>query len=166
MGINASKRVEGALASSPEFTAACDAVYDDCLTLAQHAFPGVRPYQLVDAAARLHALLSSGSLPLVRRWVPSPPGQAEVDAALRRAVGDRHPAGGYLGRPEFEAFAVELLRDAVLSGAGRALAQWAPAGMAGIAGCGMVVRAGRTAVGRVMGVYALGVATAVYLSLA
>ncbi|MQM13749.1 hypothetical protein Taro_046675 [Colocasia esculenta] len=165
MGTNASKRVEGALASSLEFEAACDAVYHDCLSLAQHAFPGVRPYQLSDAAARLHALLS-GSLPLVRRWVPSPPGQAEVDSALRRALGGERPAGGCLGRREFGAFALELFREAVLSGAGRALVQWMPAGMAGIAGCGLAVRAEGVFVGRVMGVYAVGVAALVYLSLA
>lgn len=164
MGINASKRVEKTLSSSPELDAACDAVYDDCLALAQHAFPGVRRYQLLDAAARLHAVLSD-SLPLVHRWVPSPPGQTEVDSALRRAVGDNRPAGGCLSRPEFKAFAVELFRVAVLSNAGGALLRWAPAGMAGIAGFGLVARAGREVVGRVMGVYAVGVAAAVYASL-
>ncbi|CAA6660318.1 unnamed protein product [Spirodela intermedia] len=152
MGINASKRVEKTLSSSPELDAACDAVYDDCLALTQHAFPGVRPYQLLDAAARLHAVLSD-SLPLVRRWVPSPPGQA------------RWTRPSATPRPEFKAFAVELFRVAVLSNAGGTLLRWAPVGMAGIAGFGLVARTGREVVGRVMGVYAVGIAAAVYASL-
>lgn len=160
MGINASKRVERALEASPEFDAACEAVFEHCRSEAQHAFRGVRRYQLADAAARLHAALSE-SLRLVRRWVPSPPGQAQVDAALRRV----DPGGDDLAPDEFRAFAVELFRDAVVTAAGRALIVRVPVGIAGIAGAGMVAREGRELVGRVMGVYAFGVVAAVYLSL-
>jgi hypothetical protein len=45
--------------------------FDRCLADAQRRFPGVRRYQLGDIAAHLHSELSA-SVPLVRRWVPSP----------------------------------------------------------------------------------------------
>ena len=159
--MNVSKRVEATLSSSPELESACNCVYDECLTLAQHAFPGIRPYQLSDAVARLHALLLDGeTIPLLRRWLPSPPGQVEVDSALRRVA-----AGGCLSRPEFKAFAVELFREAILSRAGGALALWTPAGIAGIAGLGLAARAGKKVVGKVIGIYAVGLAAATYASL-
>ncbi|WOL04132.1 hypothetical protein Cni_G12853 [Canna indica] len=161
MGLNASKRVETALTSSPEFDAVCEAEFERCLAEAQHAFPGVRRYQLVDAAASLHASLS-GAIPLVRRWVPDPPARAQVDAAFRRAIPssteDLDPA-------EFRAFAADLFRDAVLAGAGRAVLRRVPIGVAGISGLGLVTRAGTQVVASVVGVYAVGVATGVYLSL-
>ncbi|XP_008800336.1 uncharacterized protein LOC103714734 [Phoenix dactylifera] len=160
MGLNVSKRVEKSLRSSPEFDAACESVYDRCIADAQHAFPGVRPYQLAGAAARLHPALSA-SLPLVRRWVPSPPGQAQVDAALRRV----DPEAEALGSAEFRDFAAELFKDAILAGAGAAVLRRVPIGVAGIAGVGMVTHAGAEVVGRVMGVYAVGVVAAVFLSL-
>lgn len=160
MGLNVSKRVEKSLRSSPEFDAACVSVYDRCLADAQHAFPGVRPYQLASAASRLHATLFA-SLPLLRRWVPSPPGQAQVDAALRRV----DPEEEALGPAEFRAFAAELFKDAILAGAGATVLRRVPIGVAGIAGVGMVTHAGAEVVGRVMGVYAVGVVAAVFLSL-
>lgn len=160
MGLNASKRVERALTSSPEFDATCEAVYNWCRAEAQHAFPGVRRYQLLDAAAHLHAEL--GALPLVRRWVPAPPGRAQVDAAFRRTI-----QGGTedLNPTDFRAFAGDLFRDAVMAGAGGAVVRLVPIGAAGIAGVGVATRAGAEVVARVMGVYAAGVAAAVYLSL-
>ncbi|EHA8588741.1 Armadillo repeat-containing protein 2 [Cocos nucifera] len=160
MGLNVSKRVERSLRSSPEFDAACGSIYDRCLADAQHAFPGVRLYQLASAAAHLHAALSV-SLPLVRRWVPSPPAQAQVDAALRRV----DPEAEALGPAEFRAFAAELFKDAILAGAGAAVLRRVPIGVAGIAGVGMVTHAGAEVVGRVMGVYAAGVVAAVFLGL-
>ncbi|XP_078435220.1 uncharacterized protein LOC144706177 [Wolffia australiana] len=163
MGMNVSKRVERNLAESSELVEACDAVYDELLALAQHAFPAVRRYQLADGAARLHALvLASHAVPLVRRWAPSPPPQAAVDAALRRVAG---PGAGGLTRPQFRSFAVELYRSAVLAGAGGALATWTPAGMAGIAGLGLAARAGLEPVARLMAAYAVGLAAAVCASL-
>ncbi|CAD6260415.1 unnamed protein product [Miscanthus lutarioriparius] len=122
-----------------------------------------RPYHnvatLADAAAHLHSELSA-SVPLVRRWVPSPPPRARVDAALR-AAGLEDEAE--LSRLQFREFAVELFREAVLAGAADLLR--APATAAGVVGIGMVARAGPLVVGRVVAVCAAGVATAVYLSL-
>lgn len=161
MGLSPSKRVDAALRRAPAFAAACDAAFDRCLADAQRAFAGVRPYQIADAAAHLHAALR-GSLPLVRRWVPSPPPRARVDAALRAAGLE---GAGELSRAQFGVFAAELFREAVLAGAAEAALVRAPAGAAGIVGVGFVARAGAGVVGRLVAVYAAGVAAAVYLSL-
>ncbi|KAK3017655.1 hypothetical protein RJ639_003272 [Escallonia herrerae] len=167
MGLSASKRVCRALRDSPAFNSTCDSVYEDCLALAQHAFPGVRPYQLASASDRLHHSLST-EIPLIRKWVPSPPTRSQVDTAFE-SVARRFGQGGEditLGSEEFKAFAVELFGGAVVSGAGRAILQRVPVAVAGIAGIGVATRSGREVVGAVIGVYALGVATSVYLSLA
>ncbi|KAL6650964.1 hypothetical protein ACP70R_009889 [Stipagrostis hirtigluma subsp. patula] len=161
MGLSPSKRVDAALRRAPAFTAACDAAFDRCLADAQRAFRGVRRYQLADATAHLHAELRA-SLPLVRRWVPSPPPRARVDAALRAAglEGDAE-----LSRAQFGEFAAELFREAVLAGAAEAALVRAPAAAAGIVGVGAAARAAPAVIGRVVAVYAAGVAAAVYLSL-
>jgi hypothetical protein len=159
MGLSPSKRVDAALRRAPLFAAACDAAFDRCLADAQRHFPGVRRYQLADAAAHLHSELSA-SVPLVRRWVPSPPPRARVDAALRAAGLED---GAELSRLQFREFAVELFREAVLAGAADLLR--APAAAAGVVGIGMVARVAPPLVGRVVAVCAAGVATAVYLSL-
>ncbi|KAF0891793.1 hypothetical protein E2562_010977 [Oryza meyeriana var. granulata] len=161
MGLRPSKRVDAALRDAPAFAAACDAAFDRCLADAQHAFAGVRPYQLADASAHLHSSLR-GSLPLVRRWVPSPPPRARVDAALR-TTGLEDAAE--LSRGQFEEFAAELFREAVLAGAAQAALVRAPAGAAGLVGVGLATRAGAGVVGRLVAVYTAGVAAAVYLSL-
>lgn len=161
MGLSPSKRVDAALRRAPAFAAGCDAAFDRCLADAQHAFSGVRRYQLADAAAYLHADLHA-SLPIVRRWVPAPPPRARVDAALRSAGLDGEAE---LSRARFGEFAAELFREAVLAGATGAALVRAPAAAAGIVGVGVVARAAPAVVGRVVAVYAAGVATAVYLSL-
>lgn len=149
MGLSPSKRVDAALRRAPAFAAACDDAFDRCLADAQGAFRGVRLYQLADAAARLHASLRA-SVPLVRRWVPSPPPRARVDAALR-AAGLEGEAE--LSRAQLGEFAAELFREAVLAAA------------AGIVGVGVAARAAPAVVGRVVAVYAAGAAAALYLSL-
>lgn len=175
MGISASKRVRSALRSSPEFDSACDTAYDHCLALTQRAFDGVFPYQLSSASALLHRSLSLSS-PLVSRWVPTPPSQSQVDRALRRATAAdrRSPGGGggvegdgprLLGAAEFREWAAELFAGAVVEGAGRAVMTRVPIGVAGIAGLGMATRSGKEVIGSAIGVYALGVATAIYLGL-
>ncbi|CAM0904029.1 unnamed protein product [Alopecurus aequalis] len=161
MGLSPSKRVDAALRRAPAFAAACDASFDRCLADAQRAFAGVRPYQLADASEHLHSALWV-SLPLVRRWVPSPPPRVRVDSALR-ATGLE--GAGELSRVQFGEFAVGLFREAVLAGAAEAALVHAPAGAAGIIGVGVVSRAGAGAVGRLVAIYAAGVAAAVYLSL-
>ncbi|XP_062226048.1 uncharacterized protein LOC133924493 [Phragmites australis] len=161
MGLSPSKRVDAALRRAPAFAASCDAAFDRCLADAQRAFPGVRRYQLADAAANIHSELRR-TLPLVRRWVPSPPPRTRVDAALRAAGLEGE---GELSRAQFGEFAAELFREAVLAGALEAALVRAPAAAAGIVGVGLVARAAPGVVGRVIAVYAAGVATAVYLSL-
>ncbi|PIA55975.1 hypothetical protein AQUCO_00700354v1 [Aquilegia coerulea] len=165
MGQSASKRVENSLHGSSEFRTACESVYKEALDLAQHIFPGIRPYQLFNACTKLHQTLSTVD-PLIKKWVPSPPSQSQVDSALSTVI-QRSKSSDFetLNYTKFEAFAVELYKCAVVGNAGKALLQRVPFGIAGIAGIGMVTRSGKELVGSVMGVYALGVATAVYLSL-
>ncbi|KAJ0973024.1 hypothetical protein J5N97_020983 [Dioscorea zingiberensis] len=162
MGLIASKKVEETIASSPAFTAACDSIYADCLSEAQHAFPGLRRYQLPDAAVRLRASLST-TIPLIHRWVPSPPSQAQVDAALRRL--DPNAEWENLSPNEFQSFAAELFRESVVSGVSAAVIQRVSIGAASIGGIGIASHAGAGLVGRMIGVYVAGVAAAVYLSL-
>ncbi|KAI3459806.1 hypothetical protein Pfo_016469 [Paulownia fortunei] len=166
MGLSASKRVQKSLQTSPEFNSACASAYAHCLSLSQHAFPGVKPYQLFSAAEHLQRTLSH-SLRLVSKWVPRPPDRAQVDRALktvlsRRAVREEEIT---LDEVEFKEFAVEVFADAVLSGAGREVLKRVPLGVAGIAGVGVVVRPGKEVVVAAIGAYALGVATSIYLSL-
>ncbi|KAL5998000.1 hypothetical protein ACLOJK_008934 [Asimina triloba] len=160
MGLSASTRVSAILRNSSEFDAACDAAYDECLDLAQHAFSGLRPYQLLPASSRLHAA-ASAAIPLVKRWAPSPPTQLQVDRALRSVVG----ADETLTRAQFKEFAVEVLKEEIVSNARGTVLRGIPVGLVGIAGVGMATRAGRDATGRAIGAYALGISAAVYISL-
>ncbi|XP_068662786.1 LOW QUALITY PROTEIN: uncharacterized protein [Aristolochia californica] len=160
MGLSASKRVSRILEASPEFDAACTSVYEDCLNLTQHAFPGVRPYQLYDASLRLHLTLSS-SLPFVKQWVSSPPSKVQVDHAIATTAEYKET----LNLLEFKAFSLHLFRYVIISNARDKVLRRIPIGIAGIAGLGAVTRSGKGVVGSVMGVYALGVTAAVYLSL-
>lgn len=166
MGLSASKRVQKALHDSPEFNSACAATYADCLSLSQHAFPGVRPYQLFSAAENLHRTLSQ-SFRLVSRWVPHPPDRTQVHRALetvlsRRAVREDEIA---LDEVEFKEFAVEVFSNAVVSSAGMEVLKRMPLGAAGIAGVGVVVRPGKEVLVAAIGAYTVGVATSIYLSL-
>lgn len=166
MGLSASKRVRNTLQTSPEFNSACASAFAHCLSLSQHAFPGVKPYQLFAAAEHLHSILSH-SLPLVSKWVPRPPDRALVDRALKTVL-SRRPVPEEeitLDEVEFKEFAVEVLVDAVVSSAGREVLKRVPLGVAGIAGVGVVVRPGKEVVVAAIGAYALGVATSIYLSL-
>nr|GLL49368.1 uncharacterized protein LOC109179611 [Ipomoea trifida] len=164
MGISASKRVGRYLNKSAEFNSACDSVYDDCLSLAQHAFDGVKPYQLVSATERLHSKLSD-SIPLVAKWVKSAPTRAQVDKAFKAIRSDSSDSEAVLGNSEFREFAVEVFADAVASGAGQAVRTRVPIGVAGIAGIGMLVKPGREFIAAAIGAYTLGVTTSIYLSL-
>ncbi|XP_039133048.1 uncharacterized protein LOC120270101 [Dioscorea cayenensis subsp. rotundata] len=162
MGLFVSKRINKTLISSPAFTAACNSIYADCQSKAQHAFSGLRRYQLLDAAVHLHTTLST-TVPLIHRWVSSPPSQAQVDAALHRL----DPHGGWedLYPNQFRSFALELFQDAVVCGASSTVIKGVPIGAAGIAGVGIASHAGAGFVGRIIGVYAVGVVAAVYLNL-
>ncbi|XP_047336261.1 uncharacterized protein LOC124939851 [Impatiens glandulifera] len=170
MGLSASKRVSGTLNRSSEFTTACDAAFEESLTLAQHASTVVHPYQLLAAAVRLHrSLIAGGVSPLVRTWVPDPPSRSQVDKAYRSVVSRRRSPqseeSSGVGKEEFKSLAVEVFTDAVISNAGNALIRRVPIGVAGIAGIGMATRSGKDLVGTAIGVYALGVVGSIYLSL-
>ncbi|KAG2309575.1 hypothetical protein Bca52824_029323 [Brassica carinata] len=161
MGISGSKRVKTTLSNSPEFHSACDSAYEESLSLAQHAFAGVRPYQLLSAAAHIHRNLSS--FPLIIRWVPSPPSQSRVDSSLR--VITSRVTVDVLGPEEFKKWAIEVFTGTVVGNARKAIASRIPLGIAGIAGIGAVTRSGQNLIGAAIGVYAVGVATSVFLSL-
>ncbi|GAV73551.1 hypothetical protein CFOL_v3_17035 [Cephalotus follicularis] len=172
MGLSASKRVKWTLASSTEFNSACDSAYDHCLSLTQHAVHGVFPYQLPTAATHLHRILTTTNPhPSIIRWVPSPPTRSQVDFALR--VITRHDKnddsgqeeGEIIGTAQFKEWALVLFVDAVVGNAGKAVLRRVPIGIAGISGIGAVTRSNRNVVGAAIGVYALGVATSVFLSL-
>ncbi|KAL5574688.1 hypothetical protein UlMin_016387 [Ulmus minor] len=164
MGLSVSKRVKQSLSNSPEFDSACDSTFSHCLSLTQHAFPGVFPYQLSTASDHLYGNLSTGHPhPLVTKWVSSPPTRSQVDSALR--VVTRDDEDPTLGPTQFKKWAVELFADAIVSNAGKAVLCRVPVGIAGIAGIGVATRSGKDLVGTAIGVYALGVASAIYLSL-
>ncbi|ESQ38977.1 hypothetical protein EUTSA_v10001662mg [Eutrema salsugineum] len=168
MGISGSKRVKTTLSNSPEFDSACDSAYEESLSLAQHAFAGVRPYQLFSSAAHIHRNLSSLRFPLIIRWVPSPPSQSQVDSALRVTISRAATATEdeeILGKEDFKEWAVEVFAEAVVGNARKAIASRIPLGIAGIAGLGAVTRSGQNLIGAAIGVYAIGVATSVFLSL-
>ncbi|CAN6836181.1 unnamed protein product [Brassica oleracea] len=147
------------LSNSPEFHSACDSAYEESLSLSQHAFAGVHPYQLLSAAAHIHRNLFS--FPLIIRWVPSPPSQSQVDSALR-VIASRVTAADILGPEEFKEWAIEVFTETVVGNARKAVASRIPAGIAGI---GAVTRSGQNLIGAAIGVYAVGVATSVFLSL-
>ncbi|KAF9602139.1 hypothetical protein IFM89_025306 [Coptis chinensis] len=165
MGVSASKRVSKSLQDSPQFTTTCNSVYKNCLNLTQHAFPGIRPYQLLHASTLLHQSLSS-THPLIKKWVPSPPNQNQVDTALS-TITKNSPDQNIetLNQTIFKEFAVEVFKDVIVYNAGKAVVERVPFGIVGIAGIGILTKSGKEVVGSVMGVYALGVATAIYLSL-
>ena len=171
MGISASKRVGTSLSNSSEFDSACDSAYTHCLTMTQHAFPGVFPYQLATASDHIHRTLSTlRPHPLIVKWVPSPPTRSQVDSAFRAVTRSSSKAQEdestvVIGSTPFKKWAVELFANAVVLNAGKALMCRVPIGIAGIAGIGAVTRSGKDLVGTAIGVYALGVATSVFLSL-
>ncbi|KAE9588120.1 hypothetical protein Lal_00002762 [Lupinus albus] len=167
MGVSGSKRVEKSLSNSSEFNSACDSVFSHCLSLTQHAFDGVFPYQLKSASDHLHSLLLPRQ-PLIHRWVPTPPDRIHVDSALRvvtRQITTVSNDDTVIGNTLFKEWAIKLYTDAVLSAASKAVLLSVPVGVAGIAGVGAVSRAGGQFVGTAIGVYSLGVVTSIFLAL-
>lgn len=170
MGISGSKRVKTTLSNSPEFNSACDSAYEESLSLAQHAFAGVRSYQLLSAADHIHRNLTSLRFPLIIKWVSSPPSQSQVDSALRvitisRVTAEKEEEEEILGAEEFKEWAAEVFAESVVGNARKAIASRIPLGIAGIAGIGAVTRSGQNLIGAAIGVYAIGVTTSVFLSL-
>lgn len=164
--LSVSKRVQNTLQNSPEFNTACAAVFADCLSLSQHAFTGVRAYQLYSAAERLHSLLSD-SIPLISKWLPTPPDRSQVDRALKTVLSRRpvQEAEITLDEAEFKEFAVVVFSDAVVPNALAGVLKGLSVGAAGILGLGAVVKPGKEVVLGAIGAYALGLATSTFLSL-
>ncbi|CAM8964535.1 unnamed protein product [Rhodiola kirilowii] len=164
MGISPSKRVSAILSTSPDFNSACHSVFNNCLELTQHAFPGVLPYQLTTASDLLHSALLT--YPLIARWVKSPPSRSQVDFATRVALSRREKEEEevILGLDEFKAFSVNLFAEAVVASARNTMLSRVPIGVGGIVGVGVLAKSRKDLVATAVGVYALGVATSVYLS--
>ncbi|KAK1579111.1 hypothetical protein Q3G72_035644 [Acer saccharum] len=171
MGLSASKRVKTSLVKSSEFDTACDSAFTHCLSLTQHAFDGVLPYQLFTASDHIHHSLLS--LPdhrrhsLILKWVPDPPSRAQVDSAFKKVTHDRpkDESSDVIGSTRFKEWAVVLYVDAAVGNAGKAVLSRVPIGIAGIAGIGALTRSRRELIGTAAGAYAVGVATWIYLSL-
>ncbi|WCJ41277.1 hypothetical protein M5689_022157 [Euphorbia peplus] len=168
MGISGSKRVKTSLTNSSEFTSAIDSAYTHCISLTQHSFSGVLPYQLTTASDHIHLTISSSNPkpPLISHWLPSPPTRLQVDSALRFLT--RHHKRDedmILGPADFKEWALVLYADAIVGNAGKAIMARVPIGAAGILGIGAATRSGKDLVGAAIGVYALGVAASIYLSL-
>ncbi|KDO52432.1 hypothetical protein CISIN_1g047272mg, partial [Citrus sinensis] len=141
---------------------------------------GVLPYQLLTASNHIHHGLLSlpHPPPLVVKWVPHPPSQAQVDSAFKRVSRchsrrskeeeeeeEKEEKPEVIGSNRFKEWAVVLYASAVVGNAGKALLGRVPIGVAGIAGIGAVTGSRKDLVGAAIGVYALGVATSIYLSL-
>jgi hypothetical protein len=158
MGLSPSKRVHTTLAASSEFTTSCDTTFSDILSPSSDR---LRAYQLYHASSLLHSSLLL-SVPLVSRFAPSAPSQYQVDSTYRKV---KSTESG-LTRDEFRKFSLVLCGDAIVKGMGAAVARRVPLGAAAIAGVGMAAKAPAVLVGRVIGVYTLGVVgTTVYLGL-
>lgn len=163
MGCSASKRVNTTFQTSSEFNSACDTTFTHCLSLTQHTFEGVLPYQLKTASDQIHTLLTNH--PLIHNWVPSPPDRTQVDSALRRVLPPNHNRDSVLRLPVFKEWARCLYTDAVLASAGKALIVRVPVGVAGIVGIGTVAKSGPVLLGGFVGAYSLGVALSIFLGL-
>ncbi|XP_057456671.1 uncharacterized protein LOC130747681 [Lotus japonicus] len=163
MGLGASKRVNNSLRNSSQFNSACDSAFTHCLSLTQHAYDGVLPYQLKTASDHIHTLLLSDTNPhpLIHKWVATPPDRSQVDSALRRV----NHRGETLGSAPFKDWAHELYTDAVVAGAGKALMLRVPVGVAGIVGIGALARPAPVVIGSFVGAYSLGVGISIFLGL-
>lgn len=164
MGISPSKRVKSSLSNSPEFDSACTSAFSHCLSLTEHGFDGVFPFQLATASDHLYQTLRhDSSHSLVLKWVPSPPSRSQVDSALKAVT--RSDSIATLGPAQFKQWAVELFAGAVVANATKDLMVRVPVGVAGIAGLGAASRSGKDMVVIAIGGYALGVATSIWLGL-
>ncbi|KAL2332241.1 hypothetical protein Fmac_019822 [Flemingia macrophylla] len=159
MGLSASKRVEKSLSNSADFDSACDSAFSHCLSLTEHAFQGVLPYQLKTASDQIHR---NTTHPLVLRWLPSPPARTQVDAAFRALSPDHNTL---LPLPLFKNWAHRLYTHAVVTAAARALMLRLPLGVAGIVGIGALARPPPLFVGTFVGAYSFGVALSIFLGL-
>lgn len=131
MGGSPSKKIEEVLQNSSAFHAAVEASFEDCMGLAQHAFPGLQAYQLLDASSQVYVKMALDEGDIASRYkerlLPHPPTQFDVDKAVQK---ERPFEGGRKALPlkEFHAFAITLFRDMGLSTAYHRLALYVPMG--------------------------------------
>jgi hypothetical protein len=131
MGGSPSKKIEDVLQNSSAFHAAVEESFEDCMGLAQHTFPGLQAYQLLDASSQVYVKMASDEGDIASRYkerlLPHPPTQFDVDKALQK---ERPFEGGRNALPlkEFHAFAITLFRDMGLSTAYHRLALYVPMG--------------------------------------
>ncbi|XP_071736267.1 uncharacterized protein [Rutidosis leptorrhynchoides] len=166
LSLSSSKRVAGKLNSSPEFITACTTIYQQSISLAQQTFPGILLYQIPSASNRLYETLTTLQIPLIQKWVTAPPTRSQIDKSLQKVTKiDDADAIVVLDEAAFKEFAIELYADLIVANAEKEVLVKVPVGVVGIVGVGVFGRFGVEVVGTVAGVYAVGVATSVYLSL-
>lgn len=170
MGISASSqsRVRQTLLNSSEFNSVVNSVYQNSLSLTQHAFRGIKPYQLLSASDQIHASLTLLNYPLFLRWVPSPPTRSQVDYALNTIVSGKGMIVDdeiVLSEDEFREFGIELYANVVVLNAERSIMVRVPVGIAGIVGAGVVMGRGRGLVKVAVAIYTLGSVVAFYFGL-
>ncbi|KAL3688586.1 hypothetical protein R1sor_014895 [Riccia sorocarpa] len=133
MGSTPSKKIEETLETSSTFQAAVDASYEECMILSQHMFPGLPAWQLLNAVQRIYEKLTAEEeekdedavLMYKEKWLPQPPGQIDVDRAIRKEklfTGDKR----FISQDEFRLFATTLFRDMGLTTACYRLAVYVP----------------------------------------
>ncbi|XP_073134701.1 uncharacterized protein [Henckelia pumila] len=162
MGLSASKRVRAHLEASPQFSSACNSAYAHCLSLTQHAFAGIKPYQLCSAVDQLHRLLSN-SLPIISKWAARPPDRDRVDRAFRSLIRTRESGSmaaredTVLDESEFEELALELFAECVASNMEMVALKRFAVGAVGIGGVGAALKPGSGVLVAAIAAYALGI---------
>jgi len=131
MGQSPSKRIEEILSTSSAFQTAIHASFEECMILAQHSFPGLQMYQLLNASTRIYDKIVADQDDVLsrykERWLPQPPSQLQVDSTVKK---ERFFRGGQksLDIDEFRVFAIVLFRDMGLTTARHRLALYVPLG--------------------------------------
>lgn len=144
MGGSPSKKIEEALESSSTFKAAVDASYNEAMILAQHKFPGIQAYQLLDTVVRVYEKLASIDdddviVKYTEKWLPQAPSQLDVDRTIKK---EKLFEGGKLvvSLEDFRVFATTLFKDMGLATACTRLAVYVPASSLGVIVAHVVVK--------------------------
>lgn len=167
---SSSKRVTGKLQESAEFISSIQTVYNQTLSPSQQTFQGIPRYQIQSASDNLYNTLlqQHDIIPLIKKYVTAPPTRSQVQKSLRKVVQNADDDDDQIvtvGENQFKEFAFDLYAGVIVSNAEKDIMVKVPMGVAGIVGLGVASRLGVQVVGTAAGVYAVGVATSVYLSL-
>jgi hypothetical protein len=132
MGGSPSKRIEETLSTSASFQDAVQASFEEGMVLAQHVFPGLQAYQLLDASVRIYDSILVDEDDVVsrykQRWLPHPPTQANIHDAVKKEGLFEGGGQQVLGLEDFRSFAITLFRDMGLVTACHRLALYVPVG--------------------------------------